>query len=161
MIPTLKIALVGICGLIAYQDFRERMVSWILFPLMGMGLAALYLVHVPFVQFYPFVLVNMLLISLVILLLFLYTKYVAGQEFLNVSFGMGDLLFFYALALGFPTRTFMVLFAASLLFALAISLVMNRNQAQPTVPLAGLMGVCLALVVLGSLFTTAPSLYLF
>lgn len=149
----------GLCVLIAFQDFRERMVSWILFPLLGIVLGGLYLTHVPFAQYYPFVLVNMMLISLVIFILFLYTKYVAKQRFLNVSFGLGDLLFFYALALGFPTLTFLVLFALSMLFALGTTLLWNSTRKMQTVPLAGLMGVFLSLVLLISLFPNLPSLY--
>lgn len=161
MILALKIALVGICGLIAFQDFKERMVSWILFPLLGVALGGLYLVHVPFAQYYPFVLVNILLISIVVFILFLYTKYISKQGFLNVSFGLGDLLFFYALALGFPTMTFLVLFSVSMVFALGTTLLWNRNRKMPTVPLAGLMGVFLCFVLLISFFPDLPSLYIF
>lgn len=151
----------GICGLIAFQDFKERMVSWILFPALGIVLGGLYLVQVPFAQYYPFVLVNMFLISLVVLTLFLYTKYIAKQGFLNVSFGLGDLLFFYALALGFPTMTFLVIFALSMVFALGTTLLWNRTRKLQTIPLAGLMGVFLCLVLLISLFPNLPSLYVF
>lgn len=151
----------GICGLIAFQDFKERMVSWILFPALGIVLGGLYLVQLPFSQYYPFVLVNMFLISLVVLILFLYTKYIAKQGFLNVSFGLGDLLFFYALALGFPTMTFLVIFALSMVFALGTTLLWSRTRKLQTIPLAGLMGLFLSLVLLISLFPNLPSLYVF
>lgn len=160
MILGLHIAVIGLCGLIAVQDFKERMVTWVLFPLLGLALAGSYLNQVSWVQYYPVVALNILLISLVVLILFLYTQYIARKAFLNVSFGLGDLLFFYALALGFPTLTFLVVFALSILFALGTFLVLNRKGQQETVPLAGLMGVFLCLVVLLSLFPNVPSLYL-
>ena len=160
MILALKIALVCICGLIAFQDFQERMVSWILFPAMGIVLAFLYLNHANFEQFYPFVLGNFLLVTAIVLVLYLYTKYIAKMEFLNVSFGLGDLLFFYALALGFPTMTFLVLFVLSILFALGAFLYLKRKQEMQTIPLAGLMGIFLTAVIVASFFPNVPSLYL-
>lgn len=161
MILILKILLVLICALIAFQDFKERMVSWILFPAMGIVLAFLYIKQVSFNQFYPFVLSNFVLVSIIILLLYGYTKYIAKREFINVSFGLGDLLFFYALALGFPTLTFMVIFTVSMLFALVTFLIVNRKQEMQTVPLAGLMGLCLTCVIVASFFPFVPSLYTF
>jgi len=151
---------VGICALIAFQDFKERMVSWILFPIVGLLLGFLYLWNTSFEQFYPFVCTNMILISGIVLFLFLYTKYVAKMKFLNVSFGLGDLLFFYAFALGFPTMTFLILFVGSILFSLSIFLLSRGKQENETIPLAGLMSFFLIVVVLASLFPDAPSLYI-
>ena len=149
-----------ICGLIAFQDFKDRMVSWILFPIMGIALAFLYLNHANFEQFYPFVLGNFLLVTAIVLVLYLYTKYIAKMEFLNVSFGLGDLLFFYGLALGFPTMTFLVLFVLSILFSLSAFLYLKRKQEMQTIPLAGLMGIFLIAVIIASFFPDVPSLYI-
>jgi len=82
------------------------------------------------------------------------------MEFLNVSFGLGDLLFFYALAFGFPTVTFLVLFVLSILFSLFVFALLKTKKGTETVPLAGLMGLFLTGVLLVSFFPNAPSLYL-
>lgn len=152
--------MVLVCALIAFQDFKERMVSWILFPVVGLLLGFLYIWNTSFEQFYPFVFTNMLLISGIVLFLFLYTKYIARMEFLNVSFGLGDLLFFYAFALGFPTMTFLILFVGSILFSLAVFLITKGKQENETIPLAGLMGFFLIVVLIASFFPSAPSLYI-
>lgn len=159
MIVLLKIVLIALCGLIAFQDVKERMVSWLLFPIMGITLGLLYLNHTSFEQFYPFVIANLMLVTVIILILFLYTKYIAKKEFLNVSFGLGDLLFFYGLALGFPTITFLVLFAVSILFSLGTSFFLRRMQQEQTIPLAGLMGLFFGGIMFASLFPNVPSLY--
>ncbi|TMM52148.1 hypothetical protein FEE95_20895 [Maribacter algarum] len=160
MILLLKITLVLVCALIAFQDFKERMVSWILFPVIGFLLGLLYIWNTSFEQFYPFVFTNMLLITGIVLALFVYTKYVAQMKFLNVSFGLGDLLFFYAFALGFPTITFLILFVGAILFSLIVFLVSKGKQEKDTIPLAGLMGSFLIVVTLVSFFPNTPSLYI-
>lgn len=152
--------MVLVCALIAFQDFKERMVSWILFPIVGVLLGFLYLWNAPFEQYYPFVFTNMLLVTGIVLVLFLYTRYIARMEFLNVSFGLGDLLFFYAFALGFPTITFLILFVGAILFSLVVFLVSKGKQEEETIPLAGLMGFFLIVVIVASLFPNSPSLYI-
>lgn len=149
-----------VCALIAYQDLRERAVSWVLFPLVGVLLAYLYLNNTSLGQYSVFVLTNILLVSMMLLILFLYTKHIAKMKFLNVSFGLGDLLFFYAFALGFPTVTFIVLFVGSILFSLTIFLLSKSKQKLDTIPLAGLMGFFLIGVILASFIPNVPSLYL-
>lgn len=148
------------CALIAFQDIKERMVTWLLFPLVGLALALVYLMSTSFEQFYPFIMTNVLLISSIILVLFLYSKYIAGVKFLNVSFGLGDLLFFYAFAFGFPTITFLILFVGSILFSLAVFVISKGKQKDKTIPLAGFMSIFLIMVITFSALPSAPSLYL-
>lgn len=148
------------CALIVFQDFKERLVSWILFPVVGLLLSFLYIWNTSFEQFYPFVFTNMLLVSSIVLVLFLYTKYIARMEFLNVSFGLGDLLFFYAFALGFPTITFLILFVGAILFSLIVFVIAKEKGESETIPLAGLMGFFLIIVTLVSFLPNAPSLYI-
>ena len=149
-----------VCALIASQDFKERMVTWLLFPAVGVLLGMLYIWNTSFEQFYPFVFTNMLLVTGIVLVLFLYTKYISRMEFLNVSFGLGDLLFFYAFALGFPTITFLILFVGAILFSLFTFLISKGKQEEDTIPLAGLMGFYLIVITLASIFPGAPSLYI-
>ncbi len=148
------------CALIAFQDFKERMVTWILFPVIGFLLGFIYVYNTSFERCYPFVFTNMLLVTGIVLILFLYTKYIAQMKFLNVSFGLGDLLFFYAFALGFPTITFLILFVGAIIFSLIVFLVSKGKQENDTIPLAGLMGFFLIIVTLLSFFPNVPSLYI-
>ncbi len=158
----LKVVACGVLVCIFYQDLKEREVFWFLFPLLAFSLAIVHYLNVDeSLIFGYFVLLNTLLVTGIVLLLFLIHKLWIQKPFLNHSFGLGDLLFFYAFAMGFPTMTFVVLFANSLLFSLVVYLFMKKYRQVNTVPLAGLMGL-FVLTVLGlSIFIKTPSLYTF
>ncbi len=146
-------------ALIAYQDFKDRAVYWFLFPVMGILLGIIYFSKTLPLQYVITSMYNILIISIIVLVLFAYTRYIAKKKFLDVSFGLGDFLFFYAFALGFPTYTFLLLFVGSILFALAAHLALNRKRDFETIPLAGLMGIFLIGVTLASRLPHVPSLY--
>lgn len=73
---------------------------------------------------------------------------------------MGDVLFFYAFALGFPTMTFVLLFVGAIFFSLLVFLILKMGRPMETVPLAGLMGLFVMGVLVSSLFPDTPSLYI-
>lgn len=160
MILALQILLLLVLSLIAYQDVRERMVHWFLFPIAALCMGFLFLHHSGLEQYSVLVSVNLLLVTTVLSILFVYTKYLRGMEFLNVSFGLGDMLFFVAFALGFPTVTFLVLFTGSITFSLFIFLLSKKNKNHENVPLAGLMSFFLIGTYLISSFPSMPSLYI-
>lgn len=146
-------------GIIAYQDVRDREVTWIWFPLLGICLGLVYGVQVGFAVYAYAAMTNLILTSAIILLLWAVTRYVLKKPFLNVSFGLGDLLFLYAMALGFPTMTYVYLLVGSLIFSLVAFIPMKLFLKVNTVPLAGLMGSFLIAITLLSLLPGAPSLY--
>jgi len=156
----LKMCVMISCGIIAYQDVRDRMVVWTLFPLTALLFSLLHLYHSSWNQFAVFATINILLVTAILLILFLYTKNVQKRKFLNYSFGLGDLLFFYAFALGFPTVTFILLFVGAIFFSLAVYFLLKSKHATETVPLAGLMGLFLICAFTVSLFPNMPSLFL-
>ncbi|MCK0160139.1 hypothetical protein [Allomuricauda sp. F6463D] len=146
-------------GIMAYQDIRDREVSWVLFPLLGICLALSYGLQVGISVFTFSVMVNLILITCVVLLLWGITKFILKKPFLDVSFGLGDMLFLYVFALGFPTMTFVFLLVGSLLFSLAAFFLMKFLLQTKTVPLAGLMGLFLMAFILLALIPGTPSLY--
>lgn len=148
------------CSIIAIQDFQERKVLWICFPIAAIFLAILHLNHVGFLPFLYATFTNIFLVSCILLLLWLVTRYILKKGFLNVSFGLGDMLFMYAFAMGFPSVTFTLLFVASIGFSLIVFTFMKVLANSETVPLAGLMGVFLIAVILMDHFPNSPSLYL-
>nr|MUH40232.1 hypothetical protein [Zobellia laminariae] len=148
------------CGVIAFQDFRERAVVWFLFPLLATALAVLHLKNNSFEVFLWFSLTNFILVNGILFVLFLYTKYIMRKKFINVSFGLGDVLFFYALALGFPTITFVFIFVGAILFSLILFLIFKNKWSVNTVPLAGLMGLYLLGVFIINFLPNTPFLYL-
>lgn len=67
---------------------------------------------------------------------------------------MGDIVFFYAISLGFTSQDFILYFVLSILFTLVLTLalkMLNRSE-NHTIPLAGYMSVFYAFVILFSLF---------
>lgn len=156
----LQILLILSFSLIAFQDFKERAVVWVLFPIAAVLLAIICLQHTSWEQYVILAITNSILVSCILLILFLYTTYIARKKFINVSFGMGDLLFFYALALGFPTITFILLFVGSIFFSIVIYAFTKKKQQENTVPLAGLMSIFLIGVVLFSFIPNTPSLFI-
>jgi len=147
------------CGIMAYQDIRDREVIWVLFPLLGTCLALTFGLQVGLSLYAMTILINLVLTSGVILLLWTVTTFLFKKPFLNVSFGLGDLLLFYMIALGFPTMTFVHLLVGSLLFSLVAFSLMKILLQTKTVPLAGLMGLFLMAMTLLSLVPGSPSLY--
>lgn len=148
------------CGVITYQDFRDRMVTWTLFPTVALLLFAMHLHRSDWEPLLLFSLINCMMVTAVLLILFLYSKLVLRKRFLDVSLGTGDVLFFYALALGFPTFTFVLLFTGAIFFSLMAFLIIKIGGPVKTVPLAGLMGLFLIGVLIVSLFRVTPSLYI-
>lgn len=135
----LYILLVSSCSVIAWQDFRQRAVVWIVFPILTLTLLALQWLYTG-----PFAVAislgfNLLLLGLILLILWFYIVVIRKKNFLNVSLGLGDILFLLALAFGFPTATFIVLLCSGLLAALLAHGVVSVFRKWQTIPLAGLM----------------------
>ena len=156
----IKIITVMLLLVIFYQDHKERLVSAFLFPLAAVFLGLLHYLQVEKMNFYTGVAGNLIFVSVLLLILFLYSKLKLKMPFLNGSFGLGDLLFFYAICFAFPNFSFIVLFIFSIFFALAVHLFLRSSAKSKTVPLAGYMALFFAITFFISLFYTRHSLYL-
>ncbi len=148
------------CALIAYQDFKSRMVVWSLFPLLGLILGLIHIMESSLGQFLLFSAINILMVTAILLILRLIVKLLFNKKFINTSIGLGDILFFYALALGFPTVTFLWLFVCAIVFSTVTYFIFLKSKKTKTVPLAGLMGLFLMGAHIVSLLPFSPSLYL-
>ncbi|WP_222984573.1 hypothetical protein [Flagellimonas meishanensis] len=148
--------------MVAVQDLRDREVMWVFFPIIAVLLASIHVHHLGMDNFIFFALNNVILVSCVLALLWAITRFVFGKEFLNVSFGLGDMLLMYALAVGFPTVTFIVLFVGSILFSSIAFIVLRMctKTKTETVPLAGLMCIFLIAILLMAHWSNMPSLYM-
>jgi len=144
---------------IAYQDIKDRMVYWVLFPIIGILLSSLYFKQSEFINFIINIGSNIIIVGIIMLLLWIYTKVLRRQDFLNVSLGLGDILFLCAFALGFPTVTFIVLLASCLCFSVLAFVVLNYFVNARTVPLAGFMCLFLSIILLFSNIPGVVSLY--
>ncbi len=145
--------------LIALQDIKERAVYWFLFPILGICLAIMGMQYHLWEQYFLYSVLNCCIVSIVLGILYLYTSKLRKKRFLNHSLGLGDMLFFYVLAIGFPTISFVIVFAFSLLFSLAIYLFFKKSFTLSTIPLAGFMAIFLMMLWGYTIFFDKPSLY--
>lgn len=156
-----KLILLLILGIIVYEDVTSRMVHWILFPMVLLLVGSTHLEHSTRWFFLINSSMNILVISTIILILFIYAKVILKKPFLNTSFGLGDLLFFYAISVAFPTVTFIILFVFSLIFSLVLHVFRSRKAIDATIPLAGYMALFFVIVFGMNLLSNQPNLYQF
>lgn len=141
----LKIILLIILGIIVFQDIKERAVWWILFPLFLIAAGYLNFLRNPEGMFFIFSFLNFLILGVILGISFLYAKFKMNVNFINGAFGIGDLLFFIALTLAFPTVTFIVVLVFCLIFSLVLHSFLAKAR-EITVPLAGYSALFLILI---------------
>jgi len=153
-----KIILFIALFLIVIQDFKERQVYLWLFFLTGTTMA---LLHLNNSMIQPFLLnigINLLVIFIIISVLYFYAT-MKMKKSLQHTLGLGDILFFMVLAIGFSTGTFLVLFTFSLIFSLLFFLAIKSNLKYKTVPLAGLQALFIGLVYIANWTFKITNLY--
>ncbi len=157
----LLLTVIAVAGflIICYQDFRYRAVFWFLFPLLAIILGIIHYLQVEMTLFYGSLAMNFILVSVVLLVLYFYSRIIAKKEFMNHSLGLGDILFFFVMGTGFPTTTFIILFTYAIFFSLLTFLVLKPRMKVKTVPLAGLMSLFLIVVLSINLCNYFPSIY--
>jgi len=156
---TLKVAVIAVLLLIFWQDTKDRLVTWFLYPLTGVLAYAINAQNVGIVPALANASVSLIIIVLVIAISYFYAVAVAKKKFLNESIGSGDLLFFACLPFTFATVSFIVLFVFALVFSLVLHFFLGRMQADATVPLAGYIAFFFAVVYLISFFTEPKYLF--
>jgi hypothetical protein len=122
----------------AYQDFKDRAISWFLIPLLaGLGLAKAYFDGL-FLGFDY--LASGVYLTLIIGLVYLYFAFKNKSfqiDFTNNLLGIGDILFFIAMIPFFSFELYILLFVLGLIFSLIAHLIFNKIFPSPTIPLAG------------------------
>jgi len=133
---------------IAAQDFKYRAVSWYLFPVLIAFLCA---------YVYPFdvidIVINIGFILLVFALLTLWFSLLHGRP-LNLfkeHLGLGDVLFLLCLSVYFTPANFFLFYLCSLILICIGTgfYFLIRKAEQFTVPLAGLQGMILMILMAG------------
>ncbi len=127
---SLQIALIIGLAIIFYQDYKERLVFWWLFPSIAVGLAGLHIIEVGMQQFIIHIAFTLGIIIILFTVLSLYIKWRLGIYDFRSVIGIGDILMLGALALGFPPVSFSTLLVFGLLFALILHQILIRVQAS-------------------------------
>ena len=132
---------------IFYQDIAERLVSWWLFPLMGIvGLSIRYLYSDS--SFWVQLFVSVLILVFLFSSMFLYLKIIKKINIRDIEsqIGFGDILFIIAWSISYNTLVFVKLFIVGLIVSLLVhKLIILRFQKNSNVPLAGLSAMFLVI----------------
>jgi hypothetical protein len=139
-----------LCGLtiIVYQDLKERMIDWYIFPLVGLlGLYINYREH-PFSVFYDTV-INCFIVAIILGILYLYTKVVLKVSF-SAAFALGDVFILGILAISFSSLYFLVVLPFSIIASFLLHFFLRKSNKE-TVPLAGYIAIFTVIFTLGKL----------
>ncbi len=142
----LKLLLIGVFFLIFFQDNKDRKVYWFLYPIIGI---LVFVLQIKAISIYPALInggFNLGFVSFLVLVCFIYAKLKLKKPLLKEVFGLGDLLFFIAIAFSFSIVSFLILFVFALLFSLVLHLILKHRQSDKTVPLAGNMALFFGVV---------------
>lgn len=140
----LKLILLIVFALVLYQDFKNRLVYWFLYPIIGILAFAIQLHNLPLSIALTNLGGNLIFVVLILAVSLIYAKS-RNLDFKN-TIGIGDVLFFLFIAGTFSIVSFLVLFVFSLLFSLILHLVLSNKKEQSTVPLAGYMSLFFGVV---------------
>lgn len=159
MILILKCILTIAFGAILYQDVKERLVYWFLFPIVALCIGWLFYSNTLPELFLASIIANLMFVSTLLLIVFLYSKFKLNMKFDQVI-GLGDILFFLAVCFSFSTLSFLVVFISALVFSLILHLSV-KNKKRSFVPLAGYMSLFFGLAYLGHWTGIIHSVYQF
>ncbi|MCK5677024.1 MAG: general secretion pathway protein [Flavobacteriaceae bacterium] len=145
MFILIKIILIFALIGITYQDIKERQVFLWLLVLAGTLMGYLHFQESISLVFLGNILFNFSIVLIIYSSLVFYSFWKLKKS-ISQTFGLGDLLFFVLLAIGFTTVTFLVLFSFSLIFSLVFYLSVKSKLKIKTVPLAGLQALFIGLI---------------
>jgi len=144
----LLIILLLLLSVIAYQDVKERQVSWILFPLAAVlsVINSQYIISLNELVLHFFV--NVLVVGVLVICLigYIYLRFKDSGTRLWNYLGLGDVLFFLVIACSFSSINFILFTILSLILVILASLF--QSSKMRTVPLAGYQALCLILFLI-------------
>lgn len=135
----LKLLLIIVFAIVLFQDFKNRLVYWFLYPIIGILAFTIQLYNIPLEIALLNLGFNISFVALILGVSFLYIKF-RNLDFKN-AIGLGDILFFVFISSTFSIVSFLILFVFALLFSLILHFVLNIKKEQQTVPLAGYMSL--------------------
>ncbi len=144
--------------IIFFQDIKLRKVYWFLFPLVGVCVGYLHYSNTLPELFLAYSASNLLFVSILLLIVLVYSKLKLKTQFKKV-FGFGDILMFIALSFSFAMVSFVYIFICSLIFSLITHLFVKNKKKADSVPLAGYMSIFFFLVFTGYWLGLINSVY--
>ncbi|MBL4707497.1 MAG: prepilin peptidase [Flavobacteriales bacterium] len=133
-------------GVIVFQDFKQRSISWWILPVTLIA----YLVYSDQLidEILNSFLLNLLFIVVNLLVITIYFS-IKESSLVNIvdsKIGLGDILFFVVCAFIFNLPSFILFFTFSLLLSAIIAVVFKTKMQERNIPLAGIMSGILFLL---------------
>lgn len=158
MILLIKILVLLTLGGIAYQDIKDQLVWWWLFPLLGVFSGYLFYSHTT-PSFYLYaILFNLISYGVLLGVVFAFSRIVLKTSFLNNVLGLGDVLFLLGCCVSFSPYSFLILLICGMLFSLVMGHFFQKHFIN-SVPLAGLFSVLLIVIYPLYWLGVYPNLY--
>lgn len=159
----ISILSITLLGILAFQDFRYRAISWFLLPLLLLTFFYSGLQAIDLSQFGKYFSFNFsfILLQMVVLTVYVSLKNKKFTNIVNEFIGVGDILFFVVICAAFSPSNFILFYVFSLLFSLLV-VAGHRIFARggnKEVPLAGLFSVVLLICIFISGFESQPGFY--
>ena len=153
-----KIILIMCLLMVFYQDMKERMVYWFLFPIIAICSGILLYNNMLTEVFKTTVMINLVFVVFLITVVFAYSK-LKLKTSITQTFGLGDMLLFFALAFTFSSVSFLILFVFGLIFSLVLHLFLKNKSSHQNVPLAGYLSLFFAIVYISHWTGILKSVY--
>jgi hypothetical protein len=138
-------------GMIAYEDFKYRAISWWWLPLLAAALAIPALNHIQGKTLLSYFIMNASFIAIQFIILTLYFS-LKNRRLINIfnhHLGIGDILFFIIIGLFFAPILYITFFIVGLFVTLIGFLVWkSTTKKTATIPLAGALALCLCIAIL-------------
>lgn len=164
MAPALQVLILLLLGAIAFQDFKTRYIHWVFFPLLAVALFVLGMItgHDKSILFKHWFLNSMFIgLQLLIVTILYALKNRRLTNIVNKYIGLGDVLLFIALAVGFSQVSFIIYFLVSsftgLLFVLPFA-GKSKHKSHP-IPLAGVFSLTFSTIMLVNLLSPVNLAY--
>lgn len=161
----LFVLILQICllGVIIWQDFKNRSISWFLIPLFLLVVVAKGLFAIHFNELLEYTIINLVLviINLIGVTLLVSLKEKKITNIVDSYLGLGDILFFLVLTVVFSPINFVAFYFGSIVLLTVIyglSTLFHKNK-QQLVPLAGGMSILLIITLLVEQAQTTFSCY--
>jgi hypothetical protein len=159
----LKILLILVLLFICYQDYKDRLVYWLLYPIVGVLGFGIQIAYLDYKIIILNSLINLIFITILLFITYIYTTFILKKQWLNQSIGSGDILLFIFLSFTFSFISFIILLTFSLVFSLLLHtlspILRSYNKACITVPLAGYIALFFSVVYMASLFFNSNYLF--
>ncbi|PZO26773.1 MAG: hypothetical protein DCF13_13195 [Flavobacteriaceae bacterium] len=139
-------------GIVFIQDLKFRRIH-VLLPVL-IAVFSFLLLKSSFANFYRDMIQNIVIFLFIFLILIVYMS-VKNKKIINpfqTYFGMGDFLFYIAVAPLFITFNFILYFILSMLFSIIMFLLLRKKMKEETIPLAGFASLLLLALIASDMF---------